>query len=120
MGDAQRLPAQRERDRRHVLGRHALAKARFKIHQRRLGIRTRVKARDDLLGESDLDIPRIASAGDVFFPAGHRGARLKGKQFNIAPHQFVGSGHELAKLLLRRLGDADVIAQRLRHFVHAV
>ena len=43
-----------------------------------------------------------------------------GEQIVVGPHQLVGDGHELAEHLRGRLGDADVIAQALGHFAHAV
>ena len=38
----------------------------------------------------------------------------------VAPHHFVGDTHDLAVHFKRRLVDADRIAERLRHFLHAV
>jgi hypothetical protein len=43
-----------------------------------------------------------------------------GEQLVVAPHQLVGDGHDLAVHLERRFGDADGVAQRLRHLLHAV
>ena len=38
----------------------------------------------------------------------------------VLGHQLVGDAHQLAELLPRRLGDADVVAERLRHLLAAV
>ena len=43
-----------------------------------------------------------------------------GQQLVIAEHQIVADLHDLAEHHLRRFGDADVIAQRLRHLLLAV
>ena len=42
------------------------------------------------------------------------------QQLVVAPHQLVGDRHQLAEHLVRRLGDADVVVERLRHLVDAV
>ncbi|EKE16755.1 MAG: hypothetical protein ACD_10C00820G0001 [uncultured bacterium] len=55
-----------------------------------------------------------------FAPFGDGRQTFEGEQFQIAPHQFVGDGHQFAEHVLRRIGDADVVAQRFGHFVDAV
>ena len=43
-----------------------------------------------------------------------------GREREVLRHQLVGDRHELAELLARRLGDPDVVAERLRHLLAAV
>ena len=43
-----------------------------------------------------------------------------GQQQVVAPHQLVADRHQLAEHLVRRLGDADVVAEALRHLLDAV
>jgi hypothetical protein len=43
-----------------------------------------------------------------------------GEQGPVLPHQLVGDGHQLAVHLLRRLVDADGVAERFGHLLHAV
>ena len=46
--------------------------------------------------------------------------REVGAEHVVLPHQIVGDGHHLAEDLIGRFGDSDVIAERLRHLLHAV
>ena len=62
----------------------------------------------------------LRPAGHFGAPAGDLVEAAERQQFQIAPHQRIGNRHQLAEHILRRIGDADVIAQRLGHFVHAV
>ena len=43
-----------------------------------------------------------------------------GEQQVVPPHQLVADRHELAEHLVGRLGDADVVAEALRHLLDAV
>ena len=45
---------------------------------------------------------------------------LFGKQAIVPPHQAVADGHQLPEHLAGRVGHADVVAQALRHLLHAV
>ena len=38
----------------------------------------------------------------------------------VAPHQLVRDGHDFSVHLLRRLGDANRVVERFRHFLHAI
>ena len=51
--------------------------------------------------------------GDVLCP-------LVRQQLPVLPHQLVRNLHYFPEHLLRRLGDPDVVPQRLRHLVHAI
>src|SRR3546814_13436979 len=42
------------------------------------------------------------------------------QQIVVAPHQSVRDGHDLAEHLARGITDADVVAEALRHLLHAV
>src|SRR5688572_6076388 len=74
-----------------------------------------MEARDDFLGETRFDFARM-----LVPPLVDRRCGLKRKQLDIAPHQFVGDRHQLPENLVRRLGYADVVAERLRHLLLAV
>src|ERR1043165_7396868 len=56
----------------------------------------------------------------LFLPLPDRRERLEGEQLDVAPHQLVRNRHQLAEDLLRRLGDADIVAERLGHLLLAV
>ena len=75
---------------------------------------------DDFLGEAHLVIPGIGALFTLALPALDGGHGLEAEQFHVAPHQFIGDRHQLAEHLVRRLGDADIVVQRLGHFLHAV
>jgi len=105
---------------RDVRGNLALTETRLEIRERALGVRPGVEARHDLLRERNLHVARIAAGGDLLAPARDRGGALEGEQLQIAPHEIVRNRHELAEHLGRRIGDPDVVAERLRHLVDAV
>ena len=46
--------------------------------------------------------------------------RQVGRQPEVLVHQLVRDAHELAEHLVRGFGDPDVVAQALRHLLHAV
>ena len=79
-----------------------------------------MEAGDDLLRQQHLDVARVAALGHLAPEAGDLVVAAEGQQLVVAPHQIVGDRHQLAEDLGRRLGDADVIAERLGHLVHAV
>src|ERR1044071_5298952 len=72
----------------------------------------RVEVGDDALGERDLEVARVDLArGGAFahlFDVGEREVR---EQLVVTPHEVVTDGHDLAEHLLRRLVDADVVAE---------
>ena len=53
-------------------------------------------------------------------PRGAQVERLVQQQVVVERHRGIGHAHELAEDLLGPLGDSDVVAQRLRHFLHPV
>src|SRR2546421_2169931 len=67
---------------------------------------------DDLLRQLALRHLRVPAAQR--FDLGQRSPR---EELVVPPHQPVRDAHQLPVLLLRRLGDADVVAERLAHFV---
>ncbi len=79
-----------------------------------------MEAGDDLLRQHHLRVARIA-AGCALVPQPRDfRERAERQQLEIAPHQLVGDRHQLAEHLVGRLGDADVVVERLRHLVDAV
>ena len=79
-----------------------------------------MEARDDLLREHHLRVARIAAVVALALQPRDLVQRAERQQLVVAPHQVVGDRHQLAEHLVRRLGDADVVVERLRHLVDAV
>ena len=52
-------------------------------------------------------------------PHNHGGSEIR-EQLVVGPHQFVRDRHQLAEHLIRSFGDADVVAQALRHLALAI
>ncbi len=69
------------------------------------------------LAQPRLDVAGVGLAGQQPVHFVHR---LVGGQFEEKPHHVVGDGHHLAEDFVRRLVDADVVAQALGHLFHAV
>src|SRR5512135_304476 len=109
-----------ERHLGHVFGQLSVAKASLEFLVRKLGSAYAVKAPNDLAREQHFDVAWVASAGDLLAPGAHRRHRLERQQLNVAPHELVGNRHELAEDLAGRFGNADVVAERLRHLVDPV
>src|SRR5262249_35454829 len=97
-----------------------VAKARLEFSERSFRSLCRMEARHDLLREQDFGFAGIASFAALSLEPGDLVLRAEGEQLVIAPHQLVGDRHELAEHLARRLGNADIVVQRLRHLVDAV
>ena len=87
----------------------------------RVGIGGGVEIGDDQLAQRDLGLHGMQlAAGDARAHGVDLGQALIGEQLVVAAHQLVGDLHHLAEHDLGRLGDADVVAQRLGHLVDAV
>ena len=71
-----------------------------------------VVLRHDRLAQGFLGVPRVDPRGQQ---AVDLGQRQLGEQREILPHRLVGDAHDLAELVLGRLGDPDVIPQALAH-----
>jgi monoamine oxidase len=86
----------------------------FPVLARFLCCRLGVEVSDDLGRQPFLHSHGMqASGGDLLFHRVDTRVGGIGEQLPVAPHQFVGDGHQLAEHLLRRLRDADIIAIRL-------
>src|SRR4029077_3543162 len=98
-------------------GRHFLA-ADYGVEDfgRAGGIGGAMEVGDDVLAERDLGFHGVQG-----FPQARdfRQAGV-GQQFVVAPHKVVRDLHDLAEHDLGRLGNADVVVERLRHFVDAI
>ena len=70
-----------------------------------------VEALDEPPRELALGLARVAR---------RRRARLAEQQPVVLAHRLVGDAHQLPEHLLRRIGDPDVVAERLAHLLHAV
>ena len=80
-----------------------------------------VVTRNDFLGQTFLGFHRVGSAGEQL---GRQAIALRlspeSRQPRVRRNGLVADFHELAELLGRRFGDADVVAERLAHLLHAV
>ena len=77
-----------------------------------------MEAGDDNVGELRLRSHRVQNArANLFAESLNHRLRKVREQFVVGPHEFVRDGHQLAKHHAGGLGDADVIAQALRHFL---
>jgi hypothetical protein len=93
-------------------------------HELLVGVRGgigRVVERHDFPRQASLHIARVnPSLAPVALQRLNLLQRHIGTQHKVVPHQLVGQAHHLAEHLVRRLVDADVVAERLAHLLLAV
>lgn len=119
VGDGYSISLCRELPFRYVIRDRSLLEAgdeRFMGLARRRGA---METPNDLLGEQYFTVPGVGTrhhVGAQFFDLGH-GAKTE--EFEVAPHELVGDGHDLAEHLFRLFPDANVVIQAFRHLLDA-
>src|SRR5882672_569915 len=107
-------------DEREICGCGLVAVSRDEVRVRALRGGGVVESSHDLLSEEKLHVAWIFAGHHAFPETLELGERTRAQQVEVPPHELVGNTHELAEHLRRRLGNAYVVAERLRHLVHAV
>src|SRR5471032_421400 len=79
-----------------------------------------METRNDFLSQPDLDVTRIRTGLNIGTECVDLIHGTEAEQFEVAPHQRIRNGNQLAVHDARRFLDADVVAQGLGHLLHAV
>ncbi len=79
-----------------------------------------MEARDDFLGQLDLDVTRIGALLNVRLEPIDLVHAAEAEQFEVAPHQRIGDGYQLAVHHPGRFLDTDIVPERLGHLLDAI
>ena len=75
---------------------------------------------NDFFAQKKLDVPRVLAVCHLLFQGRQFLIALEAQQVKIAPHHLIGDRHQFAKHFIGCISDADIVVQRLGHFLHTV